>query len=150
MLLEFTMLPRRTHWSCKSTNQHIQFQMTNLAGFYFEDSGAFSSFFSILICVNIFYRVEDYWEGYNFFFAMLTIRTHCEMSPNFSNPNWVCGYPSFFGFFLFFLFFFALEACVHITLSSKLGMTFSKEHQTGVCRFDALSRAKVALLLSFT
>ena len=37
-----------------------------------------------------------------------------------------------------------------ITLSSKPILTFSKEHQTGVCRFDALSRAKVALRLSFT
>ena len=37
-----------------------------------------------------------------------------------------------------------------ITLSSKPRITFSKEHQTDVCRFDALSRAKVALLLNFT
>jgi hypothetical protein len=29
-------------------------------------------------------------------------------------------------------------------------MTFSKEHQSGACWFDALSRAKVALPLSFT
>ena len=38
----------------------------------------------------------------------------------------------------------------HITLSSKSIMTFSKEHQTGTFQFDALSRAKVVLLLSFT
>ena len=37
---------------------------------------------------------------------------------------------------------------VFITLSSKPGLTFSKEHQTGACLLDALSRAKVALSLS--
>ena len=37
-----------------------------------------------------------------------------------------------------------------ITLSSKPKLTFSKEHQTGTLRFDALSRAKGALSLSFT
>jgi hypothetical protein len=37
-----------------------------------------------------------------------------------------------------------------ITLSSKRGMTFSKEHQSGTSQFDALSRAKVALILSLT
>ena len=30
-----------------------------------------------------------------------------------------------------------------ITLSSKPGMTFLEAHQTGACRFAALSRAKV-------
>ena len=38
----------------------------------------------------------------------------------------------------------------HITLSSKPIMTFLKEHRTGGCWFDTLSRAKVTLLLSFT
>jgi hypothetical protein len=38
----------------------------------------------------------------------------------------------------------------NMTLSTKLGMTFSKEHQTGACQFDALSREKVALPLSFS
>ena len=37
-----------------------------------------------------------------------------------------------------------------ITLSSKPELTFLKEHQTGACQFDALSRAKVTLSLSFT
>ena len=37
-----------------------------------------------------------------------------------------------------------------ITLSSKPKLTFSKEHQTGMCRFDALSRAKVTLSLGST
>ena len=38
----------------------------------------------------------------------------------------------------------------NITLCSKLVLTFSKEYQTGVCWFDALSKAKVALSLNFT
>ena len=43
------------------------------------------------------------------------------------------------------------EVCApKITLSSKPGLTFSKEHQTGACRFDALSRANVPWSLSFT
>ena len=37
-----------------------------------------------------------------------------------------------------------------ITLSSKPELTFLKEHQIGLCWFDALSRAKVTLSLSFT
>jgi hypothetical protein len=37
-----------------------------------------------------------------------------------------------------------------ITLSNKPKMTFSNEYQTGACQFDVLSRAKVALPLSFT
>jgi hypothetical protein len=39
---------------------------------------------------------------------------------------------------------------MNITLSSKPELAFSKEHQTGACRFDALLRAKGALSLSFT
>jgi len=38
----------------------------------------------------------------------------------------------------------------NISLSNKPIMTFSKEHQTAVCRFDALSRAKVTLPLGST
>ena len=34
--------------------------------------------------------------------------------------------------------------------SNKPGMTFSKEHQTGPHRFNALTRAKEALPLSFS
>jgi hypothetical protein len=36
-----------------------------------------------------------------------------------------------------------------ITLSNKQRMTFSKEHQIGMRRFDALSSVKVVLPLSF-
>ena len=43
-----------------------------------------------------------------------------------------------------------LEGEGGITLRNMPGTTFSKEHQTGVCHFDALSRAKVALNLSFS
>ena len=43
-----------------------------------------------------------------------------------------------------------LTICNLITLSSKPRLTFLKEHQTGACRYNALSRAKVALSLNFT
>jgi hypothetical protein len=39
---------------------------------------------------------------------------------------------------------------LYITLSSKPGLTFLKEHQTGACRFDALSRANLPQILGFT
>ena len=44
----------------------------------------------------------------------------------------------------------ANNATQAITLSSKPELTFFKAHQPGACWFDALSRAKVALSLSFT
>ena len=41
------------------------------------------------------------------------------------------------------------DSVTSITLCSKSGMTFSKEHQTDACRFDVLSRSKGSVTFEF-
>ena len=70
------------------------------------------------------------------------------LGTNVTIPNQNCKYSSGHHFHYFQLN--RWRSFTYIKLSNKPRMTFSKEHQTGAHRFDALLRAKMALPLRFS